>query len=799
MTNESPINGQNQPGRIQLALPAKITGIVFWGMVLVGVLVTFLLLQDRENKLVTEYEVSAILLAYDIENILEEKEYEANLDESLEQLFLQAKAKHSIEAINFKVNDKLYEFGLRVPDQEHIQHDFRIHDVANSKNEVIKLNVFMPGLKQAISDLRKKMLLYIGFLVFTFGLILQQVLQKILSRPFLNMVESAGKFAGGNSDVRFDEQRLDEFGYLAKFINRALDSSAHQQRELESSRRALFEEKERAEVTLYSIIDGVITTSETGQIQYMNPVAERLTGWSGIQANNVMVDNIVKIVHEDTGEKLENPLIKCLEGNLVDNQISHAAIIRFNGDSVPIEMSVAPMRNDEGELIGAVMVLHDVSQARRLTKQLSYQASHDALTGLYNRRMFEEVLQSALLNVQEEDRHHALCYVDLDQFKIVNDTSGHMAGDELLRQLAALMQGCIREVDTLARLGGDEFGVLLENCPISKASVVADKIRQAVKDFRFSWQGKAFEVGASIGVVSISAENVDMASIMSAADVACYAAKDMGRNRIHVYEPTDAALAERHGQMHWANRIVKALDEVRLVLYSQPVISLEPDYRSQHVEILVRIKDEDGSIINPDRFIPAAERFNLMPRIDRWVIHNTFKFLSEESCNDAEKRVTAINLSGTSLADDSLLAYIRSTQKEFNINFDEICFEITETAAIGNLSKATHFMNELKKQGCLFALDDFGSGLSSFAYLKNLPVDYIKIDGAFVVDMVNDPIDRAMVEAITRVGEVMNIKTIAEWVENEETLQMLRETGVDFAQGYHMGKPEEIKVLEIYS
>ena len=458
--------------------------------------------------------------------------------------------------------------------------------------------------------------------------------------------------------------------------------------------------------------------------------------------------------------------------------------------AIPIEATTAPMRNGEGEVIGAVMVFQDVSQQRRMSRQLSYQASHDMLTGLYNRRMFEEQVETVLLNVLSEDRHHAMCYVDLDQFKIVNDTCGHIAGDELLRQLAELFKSCIREGDILARLGGDEFGLLLENCELKKAAQVAEKLRQSVKNYRFVWQDHSFELGASIGVAGINADNMDLASILAAADMACYAAKDMGRNRVHIYEPSDAVLSERHGQMHWAGRITRALDEGRFVLFQQPVVALDNAQagHASHCEVLIRMKDNDG-IISPDSFIPAAERYNLMPAIDRWVVTQVFQM---QQVND-DSQVVAINLSGTSLADEDLLSYVLEAADKYQVELSRVCFEITETAAIGNLHKATQFIKELKARGCRFSLDDFGSGLSSFSYLKNLSVDYIKIDGSFVVDMLNDPVDRVMVKAIVSVGHIMGIQVIAEWVENRETLELLRQMGVDYAQGFHLGRPEEIQ------
>jgi len=445
------------------------------------------------------------------------------------------------------------------------------------------------------------------------------------------------------------------------------------------------------------------------------------------------------------------------------------------------------------------MVCMDVRQSRKLALQLFHQASHDSLTNLYNRLSFENKLNSLLAEAELESSH-ALLYVDLDQFKIVNDTCGHTAGDELLRQLASMLQESIRRNDILARLGGDEFGILLINCDINRAVELAEKIRHAVKEYRFTWLDSTFEVGASIGVVEINADNLNASNIMSAADLACYAAKDGGRNCVHVYEPTDIELLKRHGEMHWTTMITQALEQGRFVLYHQPICAISEESDTvEHWEILVRMKDKDGNIIAPGFFIPAAERYNKMHSIDRWVIRNVFLAISKgcfQVKNNA-KRLLSINLSGASLSDKTALEYIRETGREFKINFSEICFEITETVAISNLSKATELMRELKKLGCSFSLDDFGSGLSSFGYLKNLPVDYIKIDGSFVKDMAGDPIDRAMVVAINQIGHVMKIQTIAEWVENEETLLLLRQLGVDFAQGYHTGKPAPVKLMPV--
>lgn len=783
---------------VNMSLPAKVTGIVFWGMVLVGLLAATYILNQRESQLRDNYSTNIIFVEHDLELLY------ATFDEHIfdndfmslqvEDFFLKIQGKYPIEAIRYTFNEYEFLFGDISGQQEFIEGQLFIRVLSNQGTEIVKLDVFMQGLDETINDSRKHMLLIIGSLVFVFGMILQQILQKVLSHPILDMVISAQKFAQGDQTARFNEQRSDEFGYLAKFVNQALDSLLTQQHELEVSRKDLFREKVRAEVTLHSIMDGVITINADSSIQFLNPVAERLIGLTLLQVKDQQLSDVVCLIHEDSGEHLPSPAEQCLKNSQVEVLKNHAALVRGDGKTILIEATASPMRNDEGELIGAVMVIQDVSQERKLSRQLSYQATHDMLTGLYNRRMFEEKVEAALLNVKVENRHHALCYVDLDQFKIVNDTCGHMAGDELLRQLGEILRQGVREGDTLARLGGDEFGLLMENCGLKQATYVAEKMRRSVKDFHFSWQDKVFEIGASIGVVGINAEHMDLSSILASADMACYAAKDMGRNRVHVYEPSDDLLAERHGQMHWAGRITKALEEHRMVLFEQPVVSIKEGQEDvNHCEVLIRMRDEDGPIVRPDAFIPAAERYNLMPKVDRWVIAQVFEYIGSTSCNGVD-HVVSINLSGTSMADDGLLSFILNRSEVFKVDLSRICFEVTETAAISNLTKATNFIKELKERGCRFSLDDFGSGLSSFAYLKNLPIDYIKIDGSFVVDMLNDPIDKAMVEAIVRVGHVMQVKVIAEWVENEETLNLLKEMGVDYVQGYYLGEPKEVEL-----
>ncbi len=441
---------------------------------------------------------------------------------------------------------------------------------------------------------------------------------------------------------------------------------------------------------------------------------------------------------------------------------------------------------------------HDVTERHKAELQLSFQARHDALTGLANRRAFEGMLDQAIEEARSEDQHSMLLYLDLDQFKVVNDTCGHVAGDELLRQLGRELSQSIRSNDDIARLGGDEFAVLLRNCPREVGLEIAEKLRRQVTEFQFLWEDKSFRLGVSIGVVEIRADSQGRDDVLAAADVACYAAKDSGRNRVHLYRLDDDHAAQRRDEMHWAGRIPQALADDRFALMVQAVVPLHAEVGEQgHYEVLVRMLRDDGTMIPPGAFIPAAERYDLMPAIDHWVIDRVFASLRRlKDCgqNLADWRF-AINLCGPSLSNPRLLDAIAESVRQLDLPAGQISFEITETAAVSNLSDAVEFIQKLKALGCEIALDDFGSGLSSFAYLKNLPVDFLKIDGAFVKDLLDDPIDAAMVEAINQIGHVMDIRTIAEFVENEGIRDRLREIGVDFAQGYGIERPRLLDEL----
>ena len=427
--------------------------------------------------------------------------------------------------------------------------------------------------------------------------------------------------------------------------------------------------------------------------------------------------------------------------------------------------------------------------------ELSYQASHDSLTGLFNRSEFDRRLHQFIDNAKVEGTDSALCYIDLDQFKIINDTCGHIAGDELLTQVAHTLKNELRESDFIARLGGDEFGVLLHSCNEDDAIQITHKLLDAISKYKFTWEKRTFQIGASIGVIPITEHTESADETLSAADVACYAAKDKGRNQIHMYQTSDMEVHRKQGEMLWVNQIKQSLKNDSFILYQQPILPVvKASTEHSHCEILLRIQD-NGKIVSPLAFLGAAEIYGLMTDIDNWVIRNTLEWMNNNSANINKIGHISINVSGQSLSKKSFLHAVVNLIDESGVPPNKICFEITETSAIGNFERAVAFINILRGMGCHFALDDFGSGMSSFSYLKNLSVDFLKIDGSYVRDIVNDPVDHAMVEAVNEIGHAMGMKTIAEFVEEPATLGMLTKIGVDFAQGYCIAKPEPLENL----
>jgi diguanylate cyclase (GGDEF)-like protein/PAS domain S-box-containing protein len=590
----------------------------------------------------------------------------------------------------------------------------------------------------------------------------------------------------GSMLVVVDNGRVlrDKQGRISGFEGTIADVTERKKAEM-----AVFQAEERAQVTLQSIGDAVITTDSAGRIDYMNPVAESLTGWENREAQSKLIGEVLTVVDEATREPAESPVVRCLREGHMLGLAEHTVLVNRRGQEIAIQDSAAPIRDRSGNMIGAVMVFHDISKERRLHRALHFQASHDALTGLINRREFENRLTTAVESArQDADGRQALLYLDLDQFKLVNDTCGHPAGDQLLKQITGVLQSRLRGGDTLGRLGGDEFGILLQSCSLDQALRVAENLRHAIRDYRFVWQEGVYAVGVSIGIAEITRETTNVANVMSAADVACYDAKDQGRNRVQVYKPDH--VPERHREMQWVSKLTRACEESRFELFYQPIVPIgaNPTDR-EHFELVLRLRDESGALIMPVEFIPAAERYNVMPSIDRWVVRQALDQVVHRAGSGLKPYTIAVNLSGTSLNDERFLEYLIAELSARELAPGAMCFEITETAAIANLGNVVYFMRELKSRGCYFALDDFGSGLSSFMYLKTLPVDFLKIDGQFIENVTRDPVDRSMVEAISQVGKAMGIHTIAERVESMEVLRELGRLGVGFAQGFYIAEP----------
>jgi len=561
---------------------------------------------------------------------------------------------------------------------------------------------------------------------------------------------------------------------------------------------ALFEQKERAQVTLAAIGDGVVTTDTQGHVQYMNVIAEQLCGVKIGNGLGKRLAEVMNLVDGVSRAPITDPVEHCMESQESLHLTEHTLLISHGHDSqYSVEVIISPIKDRADQILGIVLVLHDVTELHGMARQLSYQASHDPLTGLINRREFEVHLEEALQRTRRIGQEHAMCYLDLDQFKVVNDTCGHIAGDQLLKQVARILGTCLRDTDCLARLGGDEFGVLLGSCPLPQAQLVAEKLRKTVNEYRFSWEDKIFDIGVSIGLVPIAVESNTLTEIMSAADSACYVAKDSGRNCVYTFMQDDSALAQHHGQMQWVQRLQRALDNNSFALYYQPIQALNACVAEKgHAELLIRLLDDEQRVVMPNEFLASAERYHLMPQIDRWVIQRAFAHLMQD-LDDYQQRFSlfAINLSGQSLGDESFLNFVLEQFRSTAVPYSLICFEITETAVIGNITHAREFIQELRRRGCQFSLDDFGSGLSSFSYLKSLPVDYLKIDGNFVRGILSDDDDYNMVVSINQIGHVMGIRTIAEFVESERIMQTARKIGVDFVQGYHIGEPVPLQGL----
>ncbi len=549
----------------------------------------------------------------------------------------------------------------------------------------------------------------------------------------------------------------------------------------------------RSQLALDSLGEGLLTTDAHGLIDYVNRAAESLTGIRREDAIGQAFGAVIGFVDEHERRPLPDPVHQCLtSGSRVSLGRRALLIARATGNEYGIEATVSPIRSAEGEIAGVAVMLHDVSELRGLTQQMSYQASHDALTGLVNRREFERRLGEALEVARAGRQGHVMCYLDLDRFKAVNDTSGHLAGDNMLREVAALIREAVRDSDTVARLGGDEFGVLLVGCPLEKARQIADDIWRAVADYRFVWKDRIFSVGVSIGIVELTGDSQSLEEILGAADSACYVAKKQSDAHVHVYSSRDEVVARSRGEIHWLQRLQAALRDGFFELYVQPIEPTRPGAGTgPAMEVFVRLHDE-GQPVAPAEFFPAAERYRLMGMIDRWVVSSALAALAAGAIRIPPGRSLSINVSGQTLADASFLEFVVDELDRTGVAPAQVCFEVAETSVIGNLEQARRFIDVLHGMGCRFALDDFGTDLGGFANLKQLPMDYLKLDGSFMRDLGRDTVNQAMVSAVVGMARTLNFRLVAEQVEDLAALEAARAMGIDFVQGHAIGRPRPL-------
>lgn len=609
-------------------------------------------------------------------------------------------------------------------------------------------------------------------------------LLKVITRPLKKMLTTVNKITQEKDySRRATKQNDDELGKLVDAFNNMVSTVEHQNRALMIAKDhylALYDDNPTM----------VFNLSAGGEILSVNKFGAKQLDLTSEEIQHRSIFDFILPEDQQAAKMLFD---LCLAAPKKVHKQEIRKVCR-DGRVIWVRETVR-LINNENQKHTFLLVCEDVTETRLLSEKIAYQASHDALTGLVNRSEFDSILQQAVKGANNEQLECALCYLDLDQFKVVNDTCGHMAGDELLKQLGDVLKLHIRKGDMLARLGGDEFGILMNNCSLNDAFHTCEKLKNVIRDFQFAWEDRSFFVGVSIGISSINSNSGNAVEILKEADAACYAAKEKGRNRVHVFRPDDEELASRHGEMQWVEKIQHGIDNNLFVLYGQLIVPISDNQEGLHFETLIRYQDEQGATIPPGAFLPAAERYNMAPALDKWVISNLFEWLASHSDHLDKLSLCSVNLSGLSLSDESMLDFISDVFQRFSIPTHKICFEITETAAIGNLTYATKFINQLREKGCLFSLDDFGSGLSSFAYLKNLPVDFLKIDGVFVKDILDDKVDLAMVRSINEVGHVMGKKTVAEFVENKQIFDLLKELDVDYAQGYGIAKPVPLDEL----
>ncbi len=546
--------------------------------------------------------------------------------------------------------------------------------------------------------------------------------------------------------------------------------------------------RQQAQVTLESLGEGIVTADASGQIDYMNAAAEKLTGVLREQAEGKLCGDVVKLVEEGDYRDLGDPIGRSLLKRKRIHLGRRALLVPANGEGeVSIDAAASPIVGQDNEVKGAVLIMRDVGELRGLAREMSYQASHDALTGLVNRREFERQMNKVLDSVRSENVQHVLCYMDLDRFKAVNDTCGHSAGDNMLREVAALLREQVRDSDVVARLGGDEFAMLLEGCPLDKARQISDDVCAAVRGYHFVWQDKVFDIGISIGLVEVSARSGTLEDVMSAADSACYVAKQEGRGRVNVYSAADEVAARQRGEIHWLRKLQAAIREERFELYTQPIISVAGRIPSgPAVEVLLRMNDPEEGLVRPGEFIPAAERYQLVGQLDRWVLQKSLDAVSSGAIRLPDERSVAINISGQTMVEESFLDYVIECLDHSQVNPAQVCFEVTESAVLSDIDHARRFIGVLHGMGCSFSLDDFGSNVGSLASLQGLDIDFLKIDGVCIRNLSTDSVNQEVVSAVTRLSKAVGFMVIAEQVEDQSSFDGLRDLGVNFIQGNYV-------------
>ena len=677
--------------------------------------------------------------------------------------------------------------------------DYQLDDNSAKDNTPYK-NVIIGqvaiGATSIFTNEMKQKLMRQAILIMTIAILLTVVFAMLLansvSKPLTLLAQGIQMIKSGNLLHRIAEQSKGEVGVLEKNVNEMAANLARAQAiERRQAANLLQSERIKAHTTLESIGEGVITTNEKAIITYINPVAMRLTGYKYDESVGRPLGDIFKSYFESTQEHIAYPIDSCLKHGHIVRHDALLKLVRKDGEEFIIRDTATPIHDHTGNIVGAVVIFDDFSTLHAMAEKLVYQAAHDDLTGLYNRREFENQLDLALNDTKQTQAENAIFFIDLDQFKVVNDSCGHLAGDQLLKQISQILKSKIREHDILARLGGDEFGIILRDCHQDKAFALADVILNTVQSFVFYWGSQQFNIGACLGVVVLNNKFINTSDVLMAADSACYLAKEAGRNSLHIYQPSDKEQQKRRSEIKWVQRIKTAVDKNDFVLYAQKIHSLNHHAQPDHYEVLLRL-NLDGNIYTPSTFMTAAERYNLMPDIDKWVISEIFSSFEKiyQAGNPARHANRFnINLSGQSLTRDDFHNFVFNKVMNCSIDHSLITFEITETATIANLAHAIEFMNKLKNMGCQFALDDFGSGLSSFGYLTSLPLDYIKIDGKIVRDIVTNPINLSIVESINHIAHIMQLQTIAEFVESDAIVNLLKSCDIDYAQGFHLDAP----------